>query len=82
MNEFNMKATKYPRNKHCSVKFSEDINIILEPDNLAEDLHLARKSDYAQRQADKARMERLLTPILNTKHRRDIYEKIYGKCDS
>ena len=68
--------------KYRSVKFSEDIIIILEPDSLAEDLYLARKSDYAQRQADKARMERLLGPILNKEHRHDIYEKIYGKCDN
>ena len=77
-----MNATKYQKNTHYCVKFEEKIDIILEPEDLTKDLHLARKSDYIQRQADKARMERLLTPILDKTHRRDIYEKIYGKCDS
>ena len=61
------------------VKFSENIEIILEPENIAEDLQLARTSDLLQRQADKARMERLLTPILNTTHRGKIYQKMHDE---
>ena len=63
----------------ASVKFSEDPEIILEPENLAEDLQLARQSDYKQRQADRERMERLISPILTPTHRRNIYQKIYGE---
>ena len=62
--------------KNKSVKFSKNVNVIMEPKNLAEKLWLARTSDFTQRQADKARMERLLTPILSTTHRGKIYQKI------
>ena len=73
--------TKFQRVQQCSVRFSEDISILVEPEHLAWDLHLARKSDYAQRQADQARMERLLSPILDTEHRKKVYEKLVsGKC--
>ena len=69
-------TTTCQRSQCRTVRFSEDISILEEPEDLAVDLYLARKSDFAQRQADKARMERLLSPILNTEHRKNIYEKI------
>ena len=63
--------------KTSLLSFSENIAIIVEPKNLAEDLRLARKSDCLQRKADKARMERLLAPILTITHRRNIYIRKY-----
>ena len=43
--------------------------IIFEPLHLVEEMREARRSDYMQRQADKCRMERLLSPIFNPEHR-------------
>ena len=43
-----------------TVKFSNDPTIILEPENLAEELQLARIGEFAARQADRERMERLM----------------------
>jgi len=47
------------------VRFNPVLNIIFEPENIANDLQKARMSDYQQKQADKARMERLLLSILH-----------------
>ena len=63
----------------CMVKFCDAPTIILEPDNLAADLHQARLSDFKQRQADRERMERLIAPVLTQTHRQNIYRKIYGE---
>ena len=63
----------------CMVKFCDAPTIILEPDNLAADLHQARLSDFKQRQADRERMERLLGPILTETHRKNVYRRIYGQ---
>jgi hypothetical protein len=53
------------------VVFNPDLTIIVEEEySLA--LHEARKSDYAQRQADKIRYHNLLTPILSSEHRKKI----------
>jgi len=60
-----------------SVQFCEEVKIIEEPEDLAEDLHKAR-SDFSARQADKARNERMLTPIFSKEHREKIYQNIYG----
>lgn len=51
------------------VTFTTALDVIYEDPNLSEDLKLARMSDFIQRQADKARMERLLNPILSISHR-------------
>ena len=69
----------YIKYKPSCVKFSDDIEIIIEPENLAEDLQLARISDYAQRQVVKARMERLLSPLMSTTHRWNIYKNLQGE---
>lgn len=61
-----------------SVKFSDVIQVILEPENLREDLQKARTSDLSQRQADKARRERLLSPILTKSHRKNIFDKLHS----
>jgi len=62
-----------------TVKFSNDPTIILEPENLAEELQLARIGEFAARQADRERMERLLGPILTETHRKNVYRRIYGQ---
>ena len=62
------------------VKFSNDPTIILEPENLAEELQMARIGEFAARQADRERMERLIGPILTKTHRQNVYYKIYGEC--
>jgi len=59
------------------VQFRDEVEIIEEPEDIAEDLHKAR-SDFSARQADKARRESMLTPILSKEHREKIYQKIYG----
>ena len=67
------------KNRKCSVKFSNNPEIILEPENLAKELHEARTSDFKQRQADRERQERLLAPILTRTHREKMFRKIYGE---
>ena len=68
-----------PEASSKTVKFSSDPTIILEPESLAEELQLARIGEFAARQADKERMERLIAPILTETHRQNIYKQIYGK---
>ena len=60
-------------------ELSTDPTIILEPESLAEELQLARIGEFAARQADRERMERLIGPILTQTHRQNIYQKIYGE---
>merc|ERR1712062_622232 len=62
-----------------TVQFSSDPTIILEPESLAEELQLARIGEFAARQADRERMERLIAPILSQTHRQNIYLQIYGE---
>jgi len=62
-----------------TVQFSSDPTIILEPESLAEELQLARIGEFAARQADRERMERLIAPILTQTHRQNIYQQIYGE---
>ena len=62
-----------------TVKFSNDPTIIVEPENLAEELQLARIGEFAARQADRERMERLLGLILTETHRKNVYRRIYGQ---
>lgn len=57
------------------VRFNLDVSVILEPEDQVEDLRLARISDFNQRQADRERMERLLTPILTTQHRNTVWQR-------
>ena len=53
--------------------FDEKRNeIVYEDPTLFEALRESRTSDYAQRQADKARMEKLISPILSEHHRNRI----------
>lgn len=64
-------------NKRKCVTFSEEVSIILEPENMSEDLLSSRINQLFQRQADHLRMERLIAPILSPTHRKRIYEKFY-----
>ena len=59
------------------VRFSDmSLNkIIDEPEDLVEDLAMARKSDFKKRQADKARMERIMEPVLSKFHRDKVYNE-------
>ena len=57
------------------VCFSDTIIIIEEPEDLVEDLAMARKSDFKKRQADKARMERIMEPVLSKFHREKVYNE-------
>jgi len=60
------------------VRFCDDIKIIEEPEEIAEELQNARISDFSKRQADKERMERLIAPILTEVHRAKVFEKLHG----
>jgi len=64
--------------KKC-VKFCDVVDVIDEPEDLAEDLQNARISDFPARQADRERMERLLAPIMTKMHRDKMFKKIYGE---
>ena len=59
------------------VRFSDMIliMIIYEPEDLVEDLAMARKNDFNKRQADKARMERMMEPVLSKFHRDKVYNE-------
>jgi hypothetical protein len=59
------------------VRFNPVLNIIFEPENIANDLQKARMSDYQQKQADKARMERLLLSILSPDHRKKMFLRFH-----
>ena len=53
--------------------FDEEKNVIIyEDQTVSQALKASRTSDLAQRQADKARMEKLLSPILTESHREKI----------
>lgn len=68
-------------NQQKSVKFSDIIKVIEEPESLKVALQEARTCDLTQRQADRARRERLLNPILSKAHRENIFRKLYSeKC--
>lgn len=57
------------------VQFSTIIKIIYEPEHLALEFKLARQSNFVQRTLDKMRMEKMLTPIFDKKHRLKIQER-------
>ena len=53
---------------------------IYEDPTHSEALRASRISDFAQRQADKARMEQLITPILTEHHRQKIRRREENYC--
>ena len=67
------------KNQQKSVKFSNLIQVITEVESQQEALQEARTSDLAQRQADRARQERLLSPILMKAHREKVFRKLYSE---
>jgi len=67
------------KSKNCCVNFCDDVDVIEEPVDIAEDLQNARISDFPARKADQERMERLLAPILTKVHReKNVSENIWG----
>lgn len=62
------------------VKFSEPETwaVHLEDPALAADLKEARVSDFVRRQLDKERLSRVISPVLQSKHRKEVYERLYG----
>jgi len=66
------------KSKTYCVKFCDDVVVIEEPEDIAEDLQNARISDFPARKADQERMERLLAPILTKVHRDKMFKAIYG----
>ena len=59
------------------VTFSEEQQIIYEPEDLESDLRESRISDFNQKQADHERYKRLLEPILSPKHRETVFSKYF-----
>ena len=62
----------------CSVRIApaDSVVIILEDPEEAKDLRDSRISDLAQRHADKERMEKLLTPVFQSEHRKSMRDRI------
>ena len=62
------------------VKFSEPETwaVHLEDPALAAELKEARVSDFVHRQLDKERLSRVISPVLQSKHRKEVYERLYG----
>ena len=78
----------FKQKRKTLVRFSDTNMIIEEPEDFVDDLAMARKSDFGKRQADKARMERMMEPVLSKFHRDKVYDerikmdvvnKIYSK---
>ena len=65
------------------VKFSEPETwaVHLEDPALAAELKEARMSDFIRRQSDRERLSRIISPVLQSKHRKEVYERIYGGGD-
>ena len=55
---------------------ADSVVIILEDPEEAKDLRDSRISDIAQRHADKERMEKLLTPVFQSEHRKSMWDQI------
>jgi hypothetical protein len=62
----------------CSVRIApaDSVVIILEDPEEAKDLRDSRISDLAQRHADKERMEKLLCPVFQSEHRKNMWDRI------
>jgi len=62
--------------KGTHVHFNLTPTIIYEPEELSNDLREYRKDTFQRRQADKCRLERMLSPILTIEHRCKIYDRM------
>ncbi|XP_059079540.1 uncharacterized protein LOC131877775 [Tigriopus californicus] len=65
----------------CQVGFKSETawEVFLEDPEESEDLQAARKSDFPERAADKARMERMLSRIFQPDHRKKMFLLIRGE---
>ena len=55
----------------------ETWDVHLEDPALAAELKEARVSDFIRRQSDRERLSRILSPVLESKHRKEVYERLY-----
>ena len=62
------------------MKFSEPETwaVHVEDPARAAELKEARVSDFTRRQADRERLSRIISLVLTAKHRKEVYERIYG----
>jgi hypothetical protein len=58
------------------VHFNLTPTIIYDPVDMADELKQYRRNNEIQKKADKARIERILSPILSLAHRYKIYMKL------
>ena len=62
--------------KKKRVYFNLTPTIIYDPVDMADELKQYRRNNEIQKKADKARIERILSPILSLAHRYKIYMKL------
>jgi len=68
------------RSGEILVKFSsEPVRVVWEPEHLVQDLKQARISDFQTRKLDKERMERMMRPVLATKHRDTVFKQRFAE---
>ena len=62
------------------VRFSapETWAVHLEDPALAAELKEARVSDFIRRQSDRERLARIISPVLESKHRKAVFERLYS----
>ena len=67
-------------NIKSKVRFSapETWAVHLEDPALSAELKEARVSDFIRRQSDRERLSRIISPVLESKHRKDVFERLYG----
>ena len=65
--------------KKKRVYFNLTPTIIYDPVDMADELKQYRRNNEIQKKADKARIERILSPILSSEHRNKIYVKMTMK---
>ncbi|MEI7488451.1 MAG: hypothetical protein WCJ72_13785 [Chryseobacterium sp.] len=66
-----------PSIKNKYVQFNLTPTIIYEPNYLAQDLQQYRMNNFMQKKADADRFSKLLSPILSSEHRAQIWKKLY-----
>ena len=74
--------------ENCTIKskvrFSapETWAVHLEDPALSAELKEARVSDFIRRQSDRERLARVISPVLESKHRKAVFERLYGGRDN
>jgi len=83
LSEINRRWSNVPsveRSGEILVKFSsEPVRVVWEPEHLVQDLKQARISDFQTRKLDKERMERMMRPVLATKHRDTVFKQRFAE---